>query len=230
MKTQNIVLRDDMEREEVHQVDHYQQRYHWDCGLSCCLMVMNKTDRDFILTNLNKFVEEEGFGESTWTIDLCYVLKRFNIEFIYTTITIGVDPGYCKEAFYDKVIAKDNDRVNERFDKATELKMTIEEKSVSLEDILNHLKTRGPVIVLTNANILSCSKCSNYTSWFPSCWTGAPSYQGHYILLVGFNNRSSEVLYRNPTLRDKICYMSYQKLEETRTCYGTDEDIIFICP
>ena len=78
-------------------------------------MVVKKADRELVLTNLNKFVEEEGFGESTWTIDLCYILKRFNVSFKYTTITIGVDPGYSKEAFYDKVLAKDNHRVNSRF-------------------------------------------------------------------------------------------------------------------
>merc|ERR1719452_323763 len=65
---------------------------------------MQRTDRDFVLSNLTKFVEEEGFGDSTWTIDLCYILKRFNVLFRYTTITIGVDPGYSKEAFYDKVL------------------------------------------------------------------------------------------------------------------------------
>merc|ERR1719154_151752 len=76
---------------------------------------MRRTDRDFVLSNLTKFVEEEGFGDSTWTIDLCYILRRFNVLFRYTTITIGVDPGYSKEAFYDKVLAKDNARVNDRF-------------------------------------------------------------------------------------------------------------------
>lgn len=190
---------------------------------------MKKSDRDFVLTNLNKFVEEEGFGESTWTIDLCYVLKRFKIDFTYTTITIGVDPGYIKESFYDKVIARDNDRVNQRFDAAAEKKISVQEKSSSLEEILSHLENTGPVILLTNANLLSCSKCSNYTSWFPSCWSSTPAYQGHYILLVGFNDKSKEILYRNPTIKDKICCMPYDQMEEARTSYGTDEDIIFVC-
>ena len=61
---------------EIHKLKHYQQKYHWDCGLSCCLMVMSDYDRDFVLSNLTKFVEEEGFGDSTWTIDLCYILRK----------------------------------------------------------------------------------------------------------------------------------------------------------
>ena len=218
-----------MEEAELHKVIHYQQKYHWDCGLSCCFMVMKTSDKDFILTNLNKFVQEEGFGESTWTIDLCYVLKRFNVDFIYTTITIGVDPGYIKESFYDKVIARDNDRVNKRFEEAAERKISIIEKASGLGEILLHLQNKGPVIILTNANLLSCSKCNNLTSWIPSCWSGTPSYQGHYILLVGFNEKSKEILYRNPSLKDKVCVMSFDQLEEARTSYGTDEDVIFVC-
>ena len=31
------------------------------------------------------------------------VFVRFNLDFLYTTITMGVDPGYVKENFYDKV-------------------------------------------------------------------------------------------------------------------------------
>ena len=31
------------------------------------------------------------------------IVTRFNLDFLYTTITMGVDPGYVKENFYDKV-------------------------------------------------------------------------------------------------------------------------------
>ena len=121
-------------------------------------------------------MSEEGFGESTWTIDLCYILERFRIKFKYTTITIGVDPGYCKEAFYNKVIAKDYDRVNRRFQEAESRGMKIVETSITFAEILSHLQTAGPIIILTNANLLRCSRCSNYTSCYPSCFKNI-SYQ-----------------------------------------------------
>ena len=37
--------------------------------------------------------------------DICTknIVPRFNLDFLYTTITMGVDPGYVKENFYDKV-------------------------------------------------------------------------------------------------------------------------------
>jgi len=263
---------------EIHKLKHYQQKYHWDCGLSCCLMVMSDYDRDFVLSNLTKFVEEEGFGDSTWTIDLCYILRRFKINFIYTTITIGVDPGYSKESFYDKVLAKDCNRVDTRFKSAEENKIVILEKSVGLEEIVDHLEKTGPVIILTNANLLHCSRCSNLSSCYQFCFSSSLSYQepswitvfksflvyllqiikklldllfyplvhlnlgiklknryqcsyqGHYVVLVGVDTETKEILYRNPTLKDHICYMSFSSLEEARTSYGTDEDLIFVQP
>ena len=62
-----------------YEVLHYQQRSHWDCGVSCVLMTVDKTLRDHILANFKQVCDEEGFGTSTWTIDLCFLLLRANV-------------------------------------------------------------------------------------------------------------------------------------------------------
>jgi len=164
------------------------------------------------------------------TIDLCYILYRFNLDFLYTTITMGVDPGYVKENFYDKVLAKDSDRVNQRFSEEKERGIRIQNRRVTSEEIVSHLTETGPVIVLTNANQLQCRKCSpaSSISCYPSCFSSSSSYQGHYVVLVGCQDQ--QLLYRNPTVRDKVCQMPRAALEEARTAYGTDEDVIFIFP
>lgn len=215
---------------KFHQLTHYQQKHNWDCGLSCVLMVLPFRDRNCILNNLSKFLQEEGFGESTWTIDLSYILYRFKMDFLYTTITMGVDPGYVKENFYDKVLAKDSDRVNFRFSEAARLGIRIENRRVSSNEIVDHISYSGPVIVLTNANMLLCSRCSpsGTLSCYPSCFSKTSSYQGHYIVLVGCDKLGQQLLYRNPTVKDKVCQMSCSALEEARTSYGTDEDVIFV--
>merc|ERR1712059_23373 len=231
MKTSGETSRDLREGkvgQVLHPLTHYQQRHHWDCGLSCILMILPYKDRTYVLDNLSSFLDEQGFGESTWTIDLCYILHRFNIGFRYTTTTMGVDPGYIKENFYDKVLAKDSGRVNSRFAEAPSLGMSVEEVAVTLSDILSHLDTSGPVIVLTNANLLTCTSCrSNLSSYISSSFTSS-QYQGHYVVLVGYDSLKQEIIYRNPTLKDKVCSMPFSTLEEARTSYGTDEDVIFI--
>ena len=34
---------------------------------------------------------------------MTHVFLRFKIKFSYLTVTIGIDPGYIRENFYDKV-------------------------------------------------------------------------------------------------------------------------------
>ena len=84
-------------------VGHTQQQFDWDCGLSCVLMALDAADecdaKDSILENLEEICQNEGFGHSTWTIDLCYLLKHYapRLAFSYTTITLGVDPTYMNQ-------------------------------------------------------------------------------------------------------------------------------------
>ena len=84
-------------------VTHSQQRFNWDCGLACILMALDAADeleaKDRISSDLEKVCQNEGFGHSTWTIDLAYLLKNFapQLKFSYTTITIGVDQSYMNQ-------------------------------------------------------------------------------------------------------------------------------------
>jgi hypothetical protein len=60
----------------IHRVRHYQQRHHWDCGVSCVVMTLDDQRRRELLDNFDHVCQVEGFGKSTWTVDLCYLLKR----------------------------------------------------------------------------------------------------------------------------------------------------------
>ena len=86
---------DSMKRE----LNHYQQRSHWDCGLSCVLMCLSDEIRQSISQDISMVCREEEFGTSTWTIDLCYLIlhRSPKTSFYYTTTTLGVDPGYGTE-------------------------------------------------------------------------------------------------------------------------------------
>ena len=80
-------------------IRHHQQRSHWDCGLSCVLMCVSDQVRESISRDISAICREEDFGQSTWTIDLCYLLRHRSPQskFYYTTITLGVDPGYASQ-------------------------------------------------------------------------------------------------------------------------------------
>lgn len=141
------------------------------------------------------------------------------VSFFYTTITLGVDPGYISQVFYNKILHNDTKRVMERFENANhrqvllmssfkknEMKnllnillftqITVREASVSINEILSHLANHGTCIVLTNANLLTCDSC-NYFDFCRKANSAAAnclslracndSYQGHYVVVVGFD-------------------------------------------
>lgn len=53
-------------------------------------------------------------------------------------------------------------------------------------------------------------------------------YEGHYIVLCGYNADKCVIFYHNPSLKEVECCVSISSFEEARKSYGTDEDIIFV--
>ena len=154
--------------------------------------------------------------------------------------------------FYNAVLKQDTNRVNQRFQNAQSQGVQIEEKRISTCDIINHISTRGVCIVLTNCHLLSCEACHYYskntipqydnnnqesstkrhTLSFPGlkdlCPSNDTSFQGHYVVVYGYNLPLQKLIYRNPSLCDRECIMSFENFENARTSYGTDDDVLFV--
>ena len=101
---------------------------------------------------------------STWTIDLCYLLRRFGIRHIYTTITVGVNPTFRNHNYYATTLYKDHIRVSNKFDLAACNGLNIQKRTVDNRILLEHLAKNGPLIVLTNGNLLHCDLCESKES------------------------------------------------------------------
>ncbi|KAA0713920.1 Protein GUCD1 [Triplophysa tibetana] len=200
------------------------QQYHWDCGLACSRMV---------LEYLHPLGEEEfqracsdlEFTESVWTIDLAYLMCKLGVRHCFCTQTLGVDKGFRNQSFYKKHFATEEDRVNELFMKA-------EDRGVG--EIQNHLEQGHVAIVLVNAVLLVCELCSTpvkYCCFLPvgqKCFCRRPEYQGHFIVVCGFNRKTDSIFYNNPAYSDRVCCTSFKNFEEARRSYGTDEDIMLV--
>lgn len=212
-----------------HPLVHFRQRYDWDCGLSCILMLLGRNERRTFLADFKNICNDGGFGESTWTIDLCYILKDFGLKHRYFTTTFGANQSHLGKEYY-KCFNADETRVNEKFANASSCGIPIEIMSVSHQFLQEHLANHGNIILLTNASLLYCDLCkSNKLSMeLRSCLGLKPSYMGHYIILCGYDQRIQKFLYRNPAFKDKVCFMSFDSIDKARKASGTDEDIIFL--
>lgn len=81
--------------------------------------------------------------------------------------------------------------------------------SVSVPEILSHLEQGHVAIVLVNAVVLTCELCSSpvkYCCFLPvgqKCFCRKPEYQGHFIVLCGFNKTTGSICYNNPAYSDR---------------------------
>lgn len=73
---------------EVRVVPFVPQRSYWDCGLACIEMVLQFLNRKHCSFEV---LREKIATESIWTIDLAYLLKNFEVEFIFATTSFGIE-------------------------------------------------------------------------------------------------------------------------------------------
>lgn len=166
-------------------------------------MVLTNDLRQQLAQNINSIYKDENLNRSIWTIDLCYILSRLGIQHTFYTITMGVDPGYKKNTFYKRVLSNDEKRVNERFKNATKNGIQIKIASLQMTVLLEHL-IYGPVIVLTNATLLKCDYCCRKVAIeLRRCLPWPPPYQGHFVVLCGYDIATRKVFYRNPSLNNR---------------------------
>eukprot|EP00961_Rhodomonas_salina_P230868 3119741-Rhodomonas_salina.2 len=94
---------------------HVRQRYDWDCGLVCCQMCLKWVDK----AQTFAAITSRCTTQSTWSIDLAYLLHGYGIEARYFTITWGTDDSYQAIDYYKENLENDKARVNELFQRAT---------------------------------------------------------------------------------------------------------------
>lgn len=80
---------------------------------------------------------------------------------------------------------------------------------MSVQDIQTHLAQGHVAIVLVNSGVLHCDLCSSpakYCCFAPRghrCFCRTPDYQGHFIVLRGYNRATSSIFYNNPAYADR---------------------------
>ncbi|XP_045880542.1 protein GUCD1 isoform X5 [Meles meles] len=188
-----------------------QQLYHWDCGLACSKMVLRYLgpldDGEF-----ESALRELRLTRSIWTIDLAYLMRHFGVRHRFCTQTLGVDKGYKNQSFYRKHFDTEETRVNQLFAQAKACKVLVEKCTVSVQDIQEHLAQGHVAIVLVNSGVLHCDLCSSpvkYCCFAPSghrCCCRSPDYQGHFIVLRGYNRTTGCIFYNNPAYADRECW------------------------
>lgn len=111
------------------ELPHIKQRTDWDCGLACCLMVLQKIfGNKFDSAKYEKICATRNFGTSVWTIDIASIFTEFKLDYVFYTLTLGVDPSYEGNSFYKRTFNVDEMRVNSLFTVAPYLGLKVEKR------------------------------------------------------------------------------------------------------
>ncbi|CAF1069407.1 unnamed protein product [Didymodactylos carnosus] len=206
-------------------IPHLCQTSYWDCGVTCVRMVLSYYKIDLNL--FDALLSEYNCNKSTWSIDLLNMLSYLHVRSKLSTITLGCSDNYASVPYYKNIIDKDRQRVEELF---SNQKLNFEKCSLEWSNIKLELDQNKPFIVLIDANKLSCICCTSIVGRLISkVWSS--SYQGHYIVVVGYQideKQTEYVLYKDPGSTECLCKTTIENFDRARKAFGTDEDII-IC-
>lgn len=208
-----------------------QQCYTWDCGLACLSMVLQYygASSSEVYT---KDLDHQQCGESVWTIDLAYMLARYGIPHHLCTVTLGANMDHARKSFY-KSFSKDEERINHLFGDAASNGVSVEKRSVALEELMEHLSQGRVAIILVDWNQMDCLWC-NHSLIQRACMCCIEmvnsGYAGHFIVLCGFDRRKGVIFFKNPNAFEDLCCCRFECLERARKANGTDEDILFVYP
>ncbi|KAH7306301.1 hypothetical protein KP509_22G005500 [Ceratopteris richardii] len=205
-------------------VPHVEQLCSWDCGLACVLMVLKTLG---IEGHDLKSLGQLCCTSSIWTVDLAHLLRLFNIEVIFLTVTIGANPNFAVETFYKENMEEDGERVNKLFEKAPEVGIQVQWRSISAQE-LSKLILSGKFLAI--ALVDKRKLCYPWLEdlCLSDCCGMMAGYTGHYIVICGYNVDLEEFEIRDPASSSEQGRISLQALDEARKSFGTDEDLLLV--
>eukprot|EP00038_Savillea_parva_P008901 m.179934 g.179934 ORF g.179934 m.179934 type:complete len:341 (-) comp14886_c0_seq1:220-1242(-) len=209
-------------------VPHLQQKYTWDCGHACARMIVRAvTGQDISYADVMDVGKQYGVGssETLWTIDLCYILKHYGVRHRFYTESTGVESTLKSKDFYAKTFEADCVRVTGLFERAEAAGLIVENRAVTTDELLSHIRGGGIAVVLVDSSKMKPPR------WFPSLLLQGPNedeYHGHYVIVSGANELGTSLFLVDPSKKDPVSPVSMDCFNVARSAHGTDSDMILI--
>ena len=194
-----------------HTFPHFPQCFPWDCGLACVQMMLQRLGIHVKSLALRQHVNTT----SIWTIDLAHLLQIYNVQHVFYTRIIGINPSLQSEQFYAQSLTKDTDRITKLTAHALRIGLAITQERVTDTCLQWKLMTQTSLfIILVNKNTLYAQEDE--------------AYVGHYICAFDYNPESCRFLIKDPALNAQTQYIPANQLHKARSMHGTDDDMLEI--
>lgn len=193
-------------------VPFYQQTTPFNCGPAALRMLIAYFDKDLGLEVLEERMKiKENKGVSTIQIAAAAALSGYKTFFFSRHVYFNNEN--LKLKYYQKYsgAAQQSEKLVKE---AKEAGVILEERVMSLEELLSNVGENNIPIVLLDWNVVK--------------GTREKGYHGHFVPIVGYDKHN--VCIHNHGLDNPTSFLQIKKdiFEEARKANGTDEDIIII--
>ncbi|MBU3923304.1 MAG: peptidase C39 family protein [Nanoarchaeota archaeon] len=194
-------------------VPFYRQTGSQNCGPVALKMVLSYFGDSRNVEELEELSgAKDGKGVSTMQIAVAAGLLGYRVDLFSKYLLFNEDN--LKHDYYKNYSDMDVEQSKKWLEIARVAGVNVEEKVLSLEELLGFISERTIPIVLLDWNVAMGRK--------------EKGYQGHFVPVVGYDDRN--VYIHNHGLSDTQEFMPIAKgvFDEARKADGTDEDIVFI--
>lgn len=194
------------------EVPFYKQTTKLNCGPAALRMILAYFGKDYELPLLEEKAKiKEGKGVFTIQIAIAAASLGYTSEFYSKQVSFNKEN--LKLDFYQKYA----DLITQTdlfIEEAKKLGVHVEEKQLTLEEILSKININSLPIILLDWNIVK--------------GTREKGYQGHFVPIVGYDDQ--KIYVHNHGFTDPTQFLAIDReiFNEARKAKGTDEDIIFI--
>jgi len=195
-------------------VPFYKQEGKNDCGPTALQMVLEYLGEKHSREELMNSVDSDKSGV-TWTLGIAKAAAELGFKVEFYSAHVGFNPENFELEFLKKYAddPQSSKQKIERLQKqAYELGVKIQEKSISLKELLSNVsKNCIPIILLDWSKI-----------------KGTSDFIGHYVPIVGYDDEN--VYVHNQGFHNTKAFLPIARelFDEARKSKGTDEDIAYI--
>ncbi len=192
-------------------VPFYPQTTEMNCGPCALRMVLAFFGEDIPIQILEQRTGiKEGKGVMTIQIATAAALSDHRTEFY--SKHLAMNPENLKMEFYQKYsdLTSDSEKL---IADALKAGVKMEEKTISLKEVLARVTPHSIPIVLLDWNIIKGIR---------------GKYQGHFVPIVGYDEKNVYVHNHGLIQPTLFLQIARELFEEARVALGTDEDIVIV--
>lgn len=196
------------------EIPFYDQKNETECGSVALKMILEYFDEKYDKEYLKKLLDTESSG-MTWTVAVAKASAQLGFKTDFYSTSLGFNPENFNLSYYQKFTdgaVSVQDKLMRIIAKCIEFNVKLEEKTLTLEELLGKINDNCVPIILID--------------W--SKVVGKDKYLGHIVPIVGYDEENVYIHDSGPINPTPYYKISREVFELARKANGTDEDILFV--